>query len=106
MTFSKYQKYKIHIIYGIILVISILSVYDYMQWSQKHFSIENGKQNTEIENCMSNAEKEYDDSVAKLCRNSNDNCKVIIAYVAPKLLDPIINTLNRQQEICIKMASR
>jgi hypothetical protein len=61
---------------------------------------------TKIDNCMSTAEQNYNNSIAKLCRNSAADCKFIIAVAAPKLLDAINNTLNKEQEICVKLASQ
>ncbi|OGT38881.1 MAG: hypothetical protein A3F12_02785 [Gammaproteobacteria bacterium RIFCSPHIGHO2_12_FULL_38_14] len=97
--------YKVHLVYGFALFFSIFVIISYMVWSKYQIIFQNEERKIKIANCMSIAKKNYDNSIAALCSNGNKNCDVVIAVAAPKLLDPIINTLNKEQEICVKMVS-
>lgn len=93
------------------LVILTMTIVGYAAWIKHQMDNEqkiatNYTRGIEVANCMRKAEEKYNQSIANLCPNPNVNCKVAIAIVAPKLLDPIINTLNKEQQICIKLASQ
>jgi hypothetical protein len=71
---------------------------------QKRNELVQAKRKIQIFKCMRATEANYINSVKQLCNNPNINCKAMVGTYSPKLLEPLINTLSKEQDICIKLA--
>lgn len=128
-TIGKKSKYIIHLIYASTLLFAVLIFVIYFIWKENHIETQRMKrlqweanqkqldlkqrafqekeQRIKVINCMNNSQLKYTNSIARLCSHPNINyCQLILARGAPKLLDPLINTLHKDQKICVKMAGK
>lgn len=123
MSNKKYIELTKHFIYAGSLVLCVIALLAYKSWheyqsnlhlyliNQEKFRLETkasqkkDQLKLEITNCMTEAKRHYNESVESICTNKTINCKIAIGYFTPKLLDPIITTLKKEQDLCIKLAS-
>ena len=80
---------------NIIISVIFLATIFYV-WPKKTNEASLIERKNQLTKCMKDAEDHYNNSAAALCNDTKMNCKLLIGLKAPKLLEPLINTLNNQ----------